>query len=71
MLYFYPQVNYLKLLLVNIIKILFVLFISFINSSYLGPAELNFGDVCVNAPVTKFLSVLNNLDQFIVVQIDV
>ncbi|CAF0728757.1 unnamed protein product [Adineta steineri] len=36
-----------------------------------GPAELNFGDVCVNATVTKFLSVLNNLDQFIVVQIDV
>ncbi|UJR33894.1 hypothetical protein I4U23_021314 [Adineta vaga] len=36
-----------------------------------GPAELDFGEVCVNAPVTKFLSVLNNLDQFIVVQIEV
>ncbi|CAF4384284.1 unnamed protein product, partial [Rotaria magnacalcarata] len=36
-----------------------------------GPPELNFGEVCVNAPVTKFLSVLNNLDQFILVQIDV
>jgi len=36
-----------------------------------GPPELNFGEVCVNAPITKFLSVLNNLDQFILVQIDV
>lgn len=38
---------------------------------YSGPPELNFGEVCVNAPVTKFLSVLNNLDQFILVQIEV
>lgn len=32
---------------------------------------MNFGEVCIFAPVTKFLSVLNNLDQYISVQIDV
>lgn len=32
---------------------------------------MNFGEVCIYAPVTRFLSVLNNLDQFILVQIDV
>ena len=36
-----------------------------------GPPELNFGEVCVHAPITKYLSVLNNLDQFVLVQIDV
>jgi hypothetical protein len=46
-------------------------FVSIIHFFILGPPELNFGEVCVNAPVTKFLSVLNNLDQFILVQIDV
>ena len=32
---------------------------------------MNFGEVCVDAPITKYLSVLNNLDQFVLVQIDV
>jgi hypothetical protein len=44
---------------------------AYINKKFSGPPELNFGEVCVNAPITKFLSVLNNLDQFILVQIDV
>jgi len=48
-----------------------LLFLNKILSDYLGPPELNFGEVCVNAPITKFLSVLNNLEQFILVQIDV
>ncbi|CAF1653202.1 unnamed protein product, partial [Didymodactylos carnosus] len=36
-----------------------------------GPPELNFGEVAVHAPVTKYLSVMNNLDQYIQMQIDV
>lgn len=36
-----------------------------------GPPELNFGEVCIYAPITKYLSVLNNLEQFISVNIDV
>jgi len=40
-------------------------------SFVLGPASLNFGEVCMRASSEKRIDIINNLDQFVHVVIEV